>query len=401
MSRPSRSPGGRLQTSPWRRLGYSTLFAAGLSACSSSAELSETPEPGAAIDVATEDWSYVAFPDTRCQDGSPTGLGLSLRPGETRSVIFLQPGGACFDEATCARQDTATPFPFNAFGETQFGLLQAFLGIGGDFPGIFARQDANNPFKDWNHIFVPYCSGDVHAGSEPEAPAPLLNDAARPQLGRENLRAFLARLVPTLSNATHVLLAGSSAGGFGAVLNYELVRDAFPPEVALSLLSDAGIPLRDSYLAPCLQQLWRERWRLNDALPADCDACSAQADGGGLYTLIAHLGSRYPEARLGLIADLEDAVIRDFFGYEAREDGRCAALNGGLPAETLRAGLFDTVDTLVEPAAAWHAYLRDSDAHTFLLDDLDVRSEDLALRDWLRSFVDLEGAPPPNVVPGR
>ena len=28
----------------------------------------------------------------------------------------------------------------------------------------FMSTDPRNPFRDWNLVFVPYCSGDMHAG---------------------------------------------------------------------------------------------------------------------------------------------------------------------------------------------------------------------------------------------
>ena len=30
----------------------------------------------------------------------------------------------------------------------------------------YTSTDPRNPFRDWNLVFVPYCSGDMHAGQQ-------------------------------------------------------------------------------------------------------------------------------------------------------------------------------------------------------------------------------------------
>src|SRR5206468_3191319 len=77
---------------------------------------------------------------------------------------------------------------------------------------FFDRHDDTNPFRNDSFTFVPYCTGDVHAGSKPDA-----NYGGRitHHVGYQNMTAYLTRLVPTFSSASRVILSGSSAGGFG------------------------------------------------------------------------------------------------------------------------------------------------------------------------------------------
>ena len=34
-----------------------------------------------------------------------------------------------------------------------------------DAGGVFDDDNRRNPFKDWSKVFIPYCTGDLHAGS--------------------------------------------------------------------------------------------------------------------------------------------------------------------------------------------------------------------------------------------
>ena len=123
-----------------------------------------TAEPITAGDPITAEaltWTWVGFENAVCMDGSSTGIGVSINPESDRLLIVLEGGGACFDPVSCAgvaNQD--------GYGETKFtrdttGVLSR---------GIFDRDDETNPFRDFSFVYVPYCTGDVHGGVNPEGP---------------------------------------------------------------------------------------------------------------------------------------------------------------------------------------------------------------------------------------
>src|ERR1700683_4943900 len=82
--------------------------------------------------------------------------------------------------------------------------------------GFFDRTAAANPFKDYSYVYVPYCTGDNFAGAN----VVQYGGMTAMHVGFRNVSAFLSRIVPTFPAATHVVLAGSSAGGFGAIFNW-------------------------------------------------------------------------------------------------------------------------------------------------------------------------------------
>lgn len=92
-----------------------------------------------------------------------------------------------------------------------------------DVGGILSSLPSENPY--WfnaNHVFVPYCSSDSWSGrrSKPDS-----KDSFR-FMGSLIVRQVIADLIPLgLGNAqgTELMMAGSSAGGLGVMLNLDKV----------------------------------------------------------------------------------------------------------------------------------------------------------------------------------
>ena len=271
----------------------------------------------AAAPLAAKDgeWTWVDVPGAICRDGSATGIGVRLHQGSTKVAIYFEGGGACFHDASCAINDVLA-----SFGSTAFDAWKTAAGAG----GIFDATQATNPLRDYNFVYVPYCTGDVHAGDREHVDVPG-DTAPKDQMfvGYRNVGLDLARVLPTFANATDVVVTGISAGGFGAAFNYDRIAQTFCA-ANVSLVDDSGPPMADAYLAPCLQKRWRDLWNLDATLPADCAACRG-ADGGGIVNYVDYLGHKYPKASLGLVSASQDAVISLFYGFGENE---CAGLNG-------------------------------------------------------------------------
>jgi len=85
----------------------------------------------------------------------------------------------------------------------------ALLGVGLKTPlgqtGIFDQNNSKNPVRDWNMIYVPYCTGDIHGGDTDH----VLGGQMRHFHGYANITKYLERWVPTFPSADKVLLNGS------------------------------------------------------------------------------------------------------------------------------------------------------------------------------------------------
>ena len=267
-----------------------------------TSEVAEFLTLGEPIDASPLEWVWVPFPETNCGDGSPTGLGINLSPGATRALIYLEGGGACWDWNTCFGL-IPTSFHLSGYDEASFnGLLtQVYLNT-----LLFNREEPKNPLRDAHLVFIPYCTGDAHAGDRVLELSGLLpwEKEMMHFKGHSNLIQFLNRLVPTFSDVEHVVLAGGSAGGFGAGINWPWVAEAFQGQAGVDLLDDSGPPLEP---AGDLWQTWVESWGL--VLPSGCPECA-----DGLSALLDHLRETVLlDNRMGLASYTHDPIISIFF----------------------------------------------------------------------------------------
>ena len=207
-----------------------------------------TPSPtptaagdGPAIDAPTQTWTWVDFPDSACSDGSATGIGVNLTNSQNVLVVF-NGGGACWDYLTCYTLMTATNGPYD---QTEFAAdSQTFANT------ILDRQLSGNPFAGWNLVFIPYCTGDMHAGDNIATYQSGQTSRMYHHVGHDNVLAYLHRLGPTFPSVARMVVAGESAGGFGALFNYATFRNRWSSG-ELYLLDDSGPILWDPLESTC------------------------------------------------------------------------------------------------------------------------------------------------------
>jgi len=317
---------------------------------------------GEPITATAGEWTWAGFEEARCLDGSSTGIGVN--PGTSdRLLIVLEGGGACFDFISCAGVANRDGYGESKLERDARSTLQR---------GIFDREDESNPFADWSYVYVPYCTGDVHGGSNPTGP----DD--RVHVGYQNFGHFLTRIVPTFSEVSEVVLAGRSAGGLGTLVNYPQTADAFGC-TPVHAIDDAGGILPDEYMRPCLQTRVREAWNLAPAVPDECSECTG-ADGGGLIHVLPHLASYYPDRRFAYISAMQDTVMRGFFGYGYSSGCDFPA---DMPADDYAAGLLDARD-LISGYDNFRTYYVAGTQHTFTGQELGrTEVDDVPLGDWL------------------
>ena len=302
------------------------------------------------------DWQWVPTAGMRCRDGSATGFGLRRAPDSRNLLFVLDGGGACFDLLTCLLNP-------NSYDEADFNADVAELGT----VGVFDQSRPENPFRDWNIVFVPYCTGDIHAGN---APNTFIFGLGRQDfVGLRNMNAILQRIGGLAQRADHVVLSGGSAGGFGAVGTYGLVSERLAP-APVDLLDDSGpVPPDDDVLSPDLQARWYDLWNLDTALPDGCTDCGAP---DGLQNVLPYYASTNPDRTFGLLSYRQDAVIRFFFG--------------GVGGQAFEDGLFGIRPTLPSNAGTYYV---PGDAHTFIADPAFYTTtvEGVALTDWIADLL--------------
>jgi cysteine-rich repeat protein len=260
------------------------------------------------LDPPALEWSYVEVPGTRCMNGSPAGFAVNHNPDSSNVMIYLEGGGACFSDVC---DFTAFSIPFLPPSD-----------------GIFSRVNSANPVRDWTMIYVPYCTGDIHAGDAEQ----MLGGQLRQFRGYSNITRYLEQWVPSFP-AERVLLTGISAGGFGAALNSTQVADAYGDGVELTVIDDSGPPLSSDVIPPCLQTLFRDTWNLDATLLAACDTCDPN-DFATDY--LDHVLTNYPSVRFGVFSNTADVVISTYMGagWGNGQYDNCEGLSLPVPALT-------------------------------------------------------------------
>jgi cysteine-rich repeat protein len=276
-------------------------------------------------------WEYIEVPGTLCMNGSTAGFGVSLNPDSKDVMIYLEGGGACFNDAC----------DFSAFNIPFIPPPD----------GIFNRNNNSNPVRDWSMVYVPYCTGDIHGGDQDT----MLGGQVRQFRGYRNITKYLEQWVPTFAGAERVLLTGISAGGFGAGLNAVQVADAFGPGPQMIVVDDSGPPMANDVIPPCLQQQFREVWGLDKTILAECGADCADPDDFA-SGLIEHTFKKHPGIRFGLFSNTADLVIRTFmsFGWGNGQFNNCGGTPTITPASAYEAGLLALREEHVDFASTYY-----------------------------------------------
>lgn len=262
------------------------------------------------IDAPVGQWTWVPFPDAFCADGSTTGIGINLGAAGSRPLIYLEGGGACWSEDTCYTLMLAANFT-TGYSKASFTADAAGATGLAEPGGFFDRQAADNPFRDWSYVYVPYCTGDVHAGDN----VVQYGAHTAKHVGFANFAAYLKRLVPTFAAADRVVLAGSSAGGVGAVFNWWPTQQAFG-SVRVDLIDDSG-PLMPADVVSeggGFEAMERVQWNLAATVPPGCTAC-----GSDLSTMFGFYAQAFPTHRGALLSYTQDSVIPIFYGISTAE----------------------------------------------------------------------------------
>ncbi len=317
------------------------------------------PDSGEPIPAQAGRWTWIPVEGSSCGSGSTAGIGVNLAQDSDELFLYLEGGGACWNQGTCV-PSLLQYGPLCDYGT--FCLADSAGGTkptssyvidsdpyprdgGGAFPAAVAmlngvraldRADPANPFRNASFAFVPYCTGDLHSGNTTRNYSYKYNLLDAPRsftmhfAGASNMELYLQRLRATRPNLKRIWLTGSSAGGYGATLNFERVKRYFP-NAEVHLLADCS-----PFVPSVHWEQWRTAWSME--LPQSCADCDA-----GMPQVMDYLMTQHPSSRMALMAYDQDRVISWFF---FAGNGFANFLNPPLGAYTAALGtLEDSYDT--------------------------------------------------------
>jgi hypothetical protein len=152
-----------------------------------------------------------------CALGEP--YSFHFKPGKLdKLLVYYNGGGSCWNSNTCVGSLDPHAKPVYVPSATVDANKPALMG------GILDVNNPKNPYADWSMLFISYCTGDVHVGSadtvyaNPISPSPLPNPVTIHHRGFDN-SVYALNWVKGKIKPDKILVAGSSAGSYGATLN--------------------------------------------------------------------------------------------------------------------------------------------------------------------------------------
>jgi Pectinacetylesterase len=269
--------------------------------------------------------------------------------GSSELVIFLQGGGACWPGLEACTEELDKGIP-------KIGLLDP--------------DKENNPVASWNTVYVPYCDGGLHGSdSDRDADGDGRND--RFQRGLHNLSASLDVAIRTFPSPSRIVLAGSSAGGFGTMLALPLVRHLYP-DAPIQVINDSGLGILRPAEPEFASQRFEE-WNITAFLPDSCDTCLG--DDGHVIDYHKWQLQQDNNFTLGMMSYKRDAVISITF----------TGAGGDVFERELVPELADLEAAYPERV---RSFVVNGSSHTFLMGSLETTSGGVAVADWVNAMLD-------------
>ena len=268
-------------------------------------------------------WERVELPGTKCGNGSQYKFFIR-RTSSTNLLFFFEGGGACWDYDTCSGRagvlGAANPNGIPNDYMTRFTAKYVSPIVNGADPGLPLRSRTDLPTKNWNIVYMPYCTGDVHIGNR--------NVTYVDQTGQEpplawshsgfaNTSAAAQYAHTQFPSVNKLLVTGFSAGGTATASAYWFVRNAINPTRGY-LLNDSG-PVypapSSSFNSRGLHDQIRASWNLDSVfsqLPSGFDP----NDFGSMNRVVAQA---FPNDRIAYTAYTRDYNYSRF-SYERFHD---------------------------------------------------------------------------------
>ncbi|HEY1053959.1 MAG TPA: pectin acetylesterase-family hydrolase [Emticicia sp.] len=194
---------------------------------------------------------------TMCSDGSE--FVMYVRKGTSSNVIiYFSGGGACWDDSTCGQPISL----LSAFDGDSRDLKSFYLpSLMRFFPkAIGGMADTGNPqnaFRDWNFVFIPYCTGDLHIGHTTNAYTFNGKKLNIHHNGRNNSLAALNWVFANFKEADKLMVAGESAGAYGSAFWAPYIADHYAGK-KIYQLSD-GAALASNRWKEILDTVWQSQ----------------------------------------------------------------------------------------------------------------------------------------------
>jgi hypothetical protein len=195
--------------------------------------------------------------DTTCALGGK--YAFFVRRGKTNKLLLdFQGGGACWNALTC---QIGKAICTQDIGDTEAAVKSGYA------EGIYDYDNPKNPFADWTHVIIPYCTCDIHWGNAVATYGEGDGQVTIHHKGAVNTQAVLAWVYANLAKPERIFVTGCSAGAYGSIVWSAFVAQHYPG-VPVAQLGDSGAGIiTPSFLADSFPS-WNALKSLPGFIPA-------------------------------------------------------------------------------------------------------------------------------------
>ena len=357
-------------------------------------------------DLEGETWHAVEpGGDTICSRGQP--WAFFFRPGVVNKlVVEFQGGGACWNYPTCSVADMIFKDNIDDIRGIVLGdactsdadcsddgecLSSGYCRRADPQRGIYDHSNDANPVKGWNHLFIPYCTGDIHWGrSVVEYSAE--GGAAPFQLnhqGAVNAEVALRWIKDNVPQPETIFIGGCSAGAYGSIGWAPHVMRDFPDSKVVQLGDCGAGIITESFLRDSFPI-----WSALETLPEWIDALDPNTidintmELKDLYAEVGKFYSGQTVSQYNTVFDNNQVFYYDTMGG-----------SGGEEQWSLK--MRDQIYRIGQEADNFRSFIAPGDEHCIIhrenLYTVDSNGDGSGtlLVDWIRELVDSD--PPDNV----
>ncbi len=319
--------------------------------------------PLTAQEDTNDEWTIIQpGGETICARGTP--YQFFVRDiGETNNLmIYFQGGGACWNAFSCREGGT---FDDDVSDEAELIRYARF-------DGIFDFSNEQNPIADYDLVFIPYCTADIHSGmNQVEFPGELTINYN----GYVNAATALQWVYEHYDEPERLLIAGSSAGAYGAIYHAPYILQQYPNAQSV-VFGDAGVGVTP--VGWDVLELWNIFENMPPFIPELAQVDPNEFTPSMLYQFNAQY---FPDVRFAQFTNAVDEVQIMFFRFSA----------SGNTVEDWINGMYAILDEL-DQADNFNSYVAPGTEHTILgsPEFYTLEVEGVAFIDWFQRLLDHE-----------
>jgi len=315
-------------------------------------------------DSLDEGWNkIVPGGDTMCSRGSE--FAFAVRKGSVdKIVIDFVGGGACWDELTCGFADAT--FTDNV------DWVDDIAGTTDAGEGIYNTDNAENPFADYHHVMIPYCTGDIHWGNQTKTYGSGNSEVTIEHKGGVNAQAVLDWVEANYSTPEKVFVTGCSAGAYGSIMWAPHVAELYP-EADLRQFGDSGAGIvTEAWFADSFPS-WNGEYAFPTHIPA-LDPNVVDVSQKSTADLYAEISSFYPEHSFSQFNSYFDQVQVQYY-----------QIMGGGDGDEWNARMIESVQIVADAQSNFSYFTAGGNRHCIIMSDdiFSTTADGVRVIDWM------------------